>query len=246
MARLLQSAPPGNLLLAALSAGDRELLRPHLEPVSLDFGHVLLEPHRPIEHVVFLESGLSSDVATTGEGRPVECGLVGREGLVGVPVVLGTDRGVHSSFMQVGGRGLRIPREELWRAMEQSASLRRLLLNFAHVFMTHTAQSAACNARHKMDQRLARWLLLSHDRLEDDVVPLTHDYLALMLGVRRAGVTVELNAFEEAGMISRQRGEITIADREKLKHKSCPCYGIVRDEFERVLGSHARLNPQGT
>lgn len=232
-----------NLLLGALRPEDLDLLRPHLEAVSLPAGQVVLEPGKPIEHVVFLESGLSSDVAMAGEDRPVECGMVGRDGLVGAPVILGTDRGPHSSFMQVGGHGLRIARDELWRAMEQSVSLRRVLLNFIHVFMAHTAQSAACNARHTLDQRLARWLLLAHDRMEDDRIPLTHEYLSLMLGVRRSGVTVALGAAEAAGTIRRNRGVITVADREKLERSACPCYGIVRAESERVFGTSPRSGP---
>lgn len=226
-----------NLLLSTLSAEDLGLLQPHLEPVSLPTGHAVLEPGRPIEHVHFLETGLSSDVAMAGPDHPVECGMVGREGLVGLPVILGTDRGAHSSFMQVGGFGLRIGREALWHAMDESISLRRLLLNFAHVFTTATAQSAACNALHKLNQRLGRWLLMAHDRMEDDRVPLTHEYLSLMLGVRRSGVTVALRACQESGIIDQSRGVIIIKDRANLERMACACYGIIRSEAEWVFGS---------
>lgn len=224
-----------NRLLRALAAHDLDLLRPHLEPVPLPRGTVLLRPHEPIPYVYFLESGLSSDVAMTGEERPVECGLAGYDGLVGLPVLLGTDRGIHESIMQVGGHGHRIAAAELARAMDESASLRSLLLRFVHVFTSHSAQSSACNARHSIERRLAKWLLLSHDRMSDDRVPLTHEYLALMLGVRRAGVTVALHELEGEKLVRAARGQITVLDRPGLEARSCVCYAIVRREAERVL-----------
>jgi CRP-like cAMP-binding protein len=220
---------------------DLERLQPHLEPVDLPQGTVLLRPHEPILHVYFLDAGLSSDVAMAGGDRPVECGLAGFDGIVGLPVVLGTDRGIHESLMQVGGHGHRIAAAELRQAMDGSASLRRVLLNFAHVFTCLSAQTAACNARHGIAQRLARWLLLSHDRMADDRVPLTHEYLALMLGVRRAGVTVALHELEGEKLIQAQRGLITITNRRGLEARSCGCYGIVTNEVERVLGPAGRL-----
>lgn len=224
-----------NRLLRALDARDLDQLQPHLEAVPLPRGTVLLRPHEPIAHVHFLESGLSSDVAMTGEERPVECGLAGYDGLVGLPVLLGTDSGIHESIMQVGGHGHRIASSELVRAMDESASLRHLLLRFVHVFTSQSAQSAACNARHSIERRLAKWLLLSHDRMEDDRVPLTHDYLALMLGVRRAGVTVALHELEGERLVRATRGQIVILDRPRLEARSCVCYRIVRHEAERVL-----------
>ena len=231
------SPPFKNRLLAALEPHDRERLGPHLEPVQLPQGTVLLCPHEPIPYVHFLEAGLSSDVAVTGHDRPVECGLAGCEGLVGLPVLLGTDRGIHESVMQVGGHGYRIASAELRRAMEESPSLRRLLLNFAHVFTCLSSQTAACNARHSIEQRLARWLLLSHDRMSDDKVPLTHEYLALMLGVRRAGVTVALHELEGEKLVRAGRGLITITDRPGLEARACGCYRVVEREAERVLGA---------
>lgn len=232
------SASSGNLLLAALAPSDRELLGPHLEAMPLPLSMVLLQPHAPIEHVYFLTAGLASDVAMTGEDRPVECGLIGVDGLVGLPIVLGTDRGVHESLMQIDGHGYRIRSDALQRALEESAGLRRVLLNYAHAFMAQTGQSAACNARHGIEQRLARWLMMAHDRMPDDRVPLTHDYLALMLGVRRAGVTVALHELEGERLVRGGRGHITVLDRPRLERKSCVCYGLVKQEFERVLGSN--------
>ena len=239
------STPFKNRLLAALAPHDLERLRPHLEPVQLPQGTVLLCPHEPVPYVHFLEAGLSSDVAVTGHDRPVECGLAGCEGLVGLPVVLGTDRGIHESLMQVGGHGHRVASAELRRAMEESPSLRRLLLNFAHVFNCLSSQTAACNARHSIEQRLARWLLLSHDRMGDDRVPLTHEYLALMLGVRRAGVTVALHEIEGEKLVRTGRGLITVTDRPGLEARACGCYAIVVREAERVLGTGGSVREGG-
>jgi CRP-like cAMP-binding protein len=238
------SPPPrrfANRLLAALAADDLDLLQPHLEPVDLPHGTVLLRPREPIPYVYFLEAGLSSDVAIGGDRRPAECGLAGFEGLIGLPVVLGTDRGIHESRMQVGGHAHRIASSELRRVIDQSAVLRRLLLSFAHVFTSQAAQTAACNARHAIEQRLARWLLLSHDRMIDDRVPLTHEDLALMLGVRRAGVTVALHELEGEKLVRAGRGQITIVDRAGLEARSCGCYRIVTDEAERVLGGSSAI-----
>jgi CRP-like cAMP-binding protein len=235
--------PPGNWLLAALSSADRELLKPHLHPVTLPLGKRLIAPGEPIEFVYFLEAGLGSDIAVVGEGeRPVECGLVGREGLIGMPVVLGTDRGVHASEIQVAGGGLRIASSDLGRAMDRSASLRATLFGYVHYFMSHTAQTAACNARHSLSQRLARWLLMSHDRLVGDVVPLTHDYLSIMLGVRRAGVTQAIHVLEGDKLIKAVRGQITVLNRAGLEKACCACYGIVNRELDRVVGSMVRCD----
>jgi CRP-like cAMP-binding protein len=231
------STPFKNRLLAALAPHDRERLLPHLEKVELPQGTVLLRPNEPIAYVHFLEAGLSSDVAVTGHDRPVECGLAGCEGLVGLPVILGTDRGIHESLMQVGGHGHRIASAELRRAMDESPSL----LNFAHVFTCLSSQTAACNARHSIEQRLARWLLLSHDRMGDDRVPLTHEYLALMLGVRRAGVTVALHELEGEKLVRAGRGLITVTDRPGLEARACGCYRVVEREAERVMGGQSAV-----
>jgi CRP-like cAMP-binding protein len=169
-----------------------------------------MTPELPIEHVNFLEAGLVSDLASAGQGRGrwVECGLIGRDGVVAMPAVLGLDRGAHLSTVQIGGAGLRLSVAELWRAMDRSASLRRVLLCYAHVFMTQTAQSAACNARHTIVERLARCLLMAHDRIDDERIPLTHEFLSLMLGTRRMGVTEALHILESGGSIRSKRARV--------------------------------------
>jgi CRP-like cAMP-binding protein len=226
----------GNWLLDCLSKADRALLEPHLQRVDLPLGRRLVSPGQPIDDVHFLAAGLGSDIALSGDDdKPVECGMVGREGLVGIPVILRSDRGVHASEMQVGGYGYRIEAGALWRAMDESAGLRHALLRYAHYFMSHTAQTAACNARHGLSQRLSRWLLMSHDRLDGDEVPLTHEYLSIMLGVRRAGVTQAIHLLEGERLIKAVRGQITVLHRPGLEAASCACYGIVRRELDRVF-----------
>jgi CRP-like cAMP-binding protein len=230
-----QTASTRNRILAALSAADAERLRPHLERVSLPLHQVLIERHQPIEHVHFLEAGLSSDTATTDQGEEMEVGMIGREGLVGLAVVHEMDRTSNRSFMQVGGEGLRMRAGELLRAMDESASLRRILNRYAHAFLAQASQSVGCAGRHKLDKRLARWLLTAHDRLEGDDLPLKHEYLGLMLGVRRAGVTVALGTLQKQGIIAQRRGHVVILDRPRLEAASCPCYGIVKAEYDRAL-----------
>ncbi|MEJ1160234.1 Crp/Fnr family transcriptional regulator [Prosthecomicrobium sp. N25] len=227
-----------NRLLAALEAETFEAIRPDLEPTDLPLDMILLQPREPIRWVYFLESGLSSDVAMVSEERGVECGLAGFDGLAGIPVLLGMDRGIHTSVMQVGGTGHRMAAGRLRVAMDAHPDLRRVLLAYVHIFLTQSAQSAACNARHSVEQRLARWLLMSSDRTADPEVPLTHAYLSLMLGIRRAGVTVAIHVLEGEGLIRSMRGRTTIRDRAGLERRSCSCYRLVRDEQLRVFAAH--------
>ena len=225
-----------NRILTALSADDAERLRPHLEYVSLPLHQVLIEAHRPIEHVHFLESGISSDTATTDQGEETEVGMIGREGLVGVPIIHEMESTSNRSFMQVAGTGLRMKARELHRAMQESASLRRILNRYSHAFLAQASQSVGCAGRHKLDKRLARWLLTAQDRLDGDDLPLTHAYLGLMLGVRRAGVTVALKTLQTNGIVDQRRGHVIILDRPRLEVASCPCYSIVKAEHDRALG----------
>ena len=225
-----------NCILTALPAADAERLRPRLERVFLPLHQVLIERHQPIEHVHFLEAGLASDTAATDQGEEMDVGMIGREGLVGTPIILDTDSTSNRSFMLVAGEGLRIRADHLREVLEESRSLRRVLNRYGHAFLAQTSQAAGCNARHKLAQRLARWLLGAHDRLDGDDLPLTHEFVGLMLGVRRAGVTVALKALENDGIIEQRRGHIIVADRPRLEAASCPCYGIVKAEYERALG----------
>ena len=205
-----------NRILSTLSAADLAILRPDLETVALELRQVLEVANTPITHSCFIERGLASVIAGDKRKR-LEVGLIGFEGMTGIAVVLGNDRSPHENFMQVAGEGKRISSERLRAAMQQSSSMQRVFLNFAHSFMVQTANTALSNGTGSIEERLARWLLMAHDRLEGDEIPLTHEFLSLMLGVRRAGVTVALNYLEGKGVISLSRGQIVVLDREGLK-----------------------------
>jgi CRP-like cAMP-binding protein len=215
-----------------------ERLRPHLQRIEVSRRAILQEAHRPIEHVHFIERGVASIFARTHRDGPVEVSLVGRFGLVGVSVVLGTARSPHRCLMQMDGETLRISARALSEALDESASLRRQLLNYVHVLLIQNAQAVLCNARHEVVERLARWLLLARDRLDDDLIPVTHDLLSMMLGVRRAGITDALALLERAGAVRRERGAVAIGDRAALEQHACECYRIIATEFQRLLETH--------
>jgi CRP-like cAMP-binding protein len=183
-----------NRLLASLSTGDFDLLEPHLEPVTLGRRKILERPNRRIDAVYFPEAGFTSVVAVQSKGKQVEVGLIGREGMTGLPMVLGNHRSPHATYVQVSGKGKCVPATELRKAIQTSVSLRDSLLKFVQAFGVQTTHTAICNAQAKLEVRLARWLLMAHDRIGDDTLPLTHEFLSLMLAVRRPGVTEALHA----------------------------------------------------
>jgi signal transduction histidine kinase len=192
--------PDGGRLLALLSADDRSRLQPHLVPLELPVGKHLERPKKRIDAVYFLDSGFASVVAIQFK-KDVEVGLIGREGMSGVSVVLGDNRSSHSTYIQAADEGHSIPARELRNAVQASESLRNLLLKYVQAFVSQTTQTAICNAQSKLDQRLARWLLMAHDRIGDDLLPLTHEFLSLMLAVRRPGVTEALAALKKLRLI---------------------------------------------
>src|SRR5829696_1355407 len=206
-----------NRLLTTLSPADFSVLERQLEPVPLPVRTCLVEPNTPIEHVYFLEQGIASVVATTLPGRRIEAGMVGREGLTGIPVLLGADRTPLECFIQTPGEGLRIRTDDLRQAMAASPSLHQHLLRFVQAFMIQMGQTALSNGCHSLEQRLARWLLMCHDRVDGDDLSTTHEFLSLMLGVRRAGVTIALQALEDREIIATKRGQITVLNRARLE-----------------------------
>jgi CRP-like cAMP-binding protein len=210
------SASSKNRILSRLSAADMALLRPDLESIELPLRYVCEEANKPITHSYFIEYGLASIVAANGHKR-LEVGLIGCEGMTGLPVVLGNDRSPNETFMQVAGDGTRITADKLREAILQSRSLERALLGFAHRFMNQTASTALSNGTATVEERLARWLLMANDRLRGDEVPLTHEFLSLMLGVRRAGVTVALHYLQHRALIRIARKRIVITDRTGLE-----------------------------
>jgi CRP-like cAMP-binding protein len=225
-----------NQLLASLSTDDLDLLERHLETVNLGLRKQLEKPNKRIEAVYFPESGFASVVAVQSNGKQVEVGLIGREGMTGLPIVLGNHRSPHSIYIQAAGTGKCIPSKELRAATRSSLSLRDSLLKYVQAFGVQTTHTAISNARARMDVRLARWLLMAHDRIGDDTLPLTHEFLSLMLGVRRPGVTEALDGLRKRGLISYKRGAITVRDRKGLERTAGDAYGVPEAEYRRLIG----------
>ena len=232
-----RTPPRQNRLLTALPSPDYELLQPHLEPVRLTYRRSLYSANKRIDFVYFVETGVCSLVNTMQDGSASEVGTIGNEGLVGLPIVLGDMQAPTSVYVQVPGTGTRMKASDFWDAMEESATLRRSMLHYAHAFFNQVAQSAACNTFHSLDQRCCRWLLMTHDRMDTNEFLLTHEFLAMMLGVRRAGVTEAAGALQRDGLIRYKRGLITILDKKALQKRSCECYAVAKAEFDRLLGA---------
>jgi CRP-like cAMP-binding protein len=236
-----QSVPaPRNRLLAALSSDDLAQLWPRLEAVELPFHKVLHAPGEPIESVYFPEAGYVSMLAYMEDGDAAEVGLIGCEGFIGLPVLLGADSDEVEAMVQLPGTALRIDVQAFRDELERVPALRTLLLRYALVHHGQVVRTAACNGRHHVDQRLARWLLMAHDRSKEDEFAMTHEFLSMMLGVRRAGITVAAGQFQKAGFIHYERGRIEITDRPGLESITCECYGIVRRASDRLLGTPKR------
>ncbi|GJE25498.1 hypothetical protein LKMONMHP_0336 [Methylobacterium organophilum] len=226
-----------NRLLALLSKDDLALLEPHLEPFNAPLGTVLVEPDQPILHAHFPETGLCSVIAASREGSRIEIGLFGRDGFGSAALALGSDRIPHQIFMQVGGGGQRIRTDLLKRAIEASPTLRALLLRYAQTFLVQIAQTALANASAPVEERLARWLVMYHDRQDGEVLSITHELLSMMLGVRRPTVTVALQMLEGAGLIQAKRGRIIVLNRARLIKAAGEAYGPAESEYERLIGS---------
>ena len=225
-----------NHLLGRLPADEFQALRPLLTTVRLASKQSLAEPGQPIQHVYFPHDAVLSMSTTDATGGSVEVGSVGCEGLAGLPVLLGTDRSIGRLIAQIGGDADRMDADALQREVTRLPELRRMLLLYTQAFLTQVAQSTACNRLHSAERRLARWLLICRDRLGRDDLPITHETIAHMLGVRRATVTEAAGNLQQHGMIRYRRGVVTILRRERLEMASCECYREVRAEFDRLLG----------
>jgi CRP-like cAMP-binding protein len=223
-----------NRVLASLSVVDLERLTPHLFPVNLPMNQTLYDPHQEVESVYFLEEGICSIVATMETGVSVEVGIIGRDGFVGIPAVLGTGQFPHRCFMQIPGCGYRLKARILIEQCEVSRQLHLCLLRSIQPLLVQTAQTAACNRVHELHERLARWLLMCHDRIQVDRMPITQEFLAMMLGTRRSTVTVAAGILQKAGFIAYTRGHVTIQDYAGLKGTTCECYQTVTDEYVRL------------
>jgi len=212
-----------NRILSRLSPADLGLLEPHLEPVDLSVHRLLEGRNRRIDYVYFIEAGFA--VVANGSGKPsIEVGIIGREGMTGLAIVMGYQRASHDTYIQAAGKGQRIRAAKLREADERSNTLHRAMLHYAYAYLLQTTTTALANRLSKIEERLARWLLMAHDRVDGDRLPLTHEFLSLRLGVRRAGVTTALQALERKALISRKRANIHILDREGLKKQSNGTY----------------------
>jgi CRP-like cAMP-binding protein len=224
-----------NRILEALPAEDLDALRSHMEDVALDLHTPLIRPNEPIGDVWFPTTSLASLVTVLEDGSTVEGGSVGREGMVGIPVILSATHTPMETVVQVPGRAMRLPAAVLMKQFEKSRGMQTLLHRYVHSLFIIASQSTACNRKHQVEERLARWLLMSSDGIGSHEVAITHEYLATMLGVRRPGVTDAALKLQEEGLINYRRGGTTIVDREGLIRRACECYRVVKAEQDRVF-----------
>lgn len=225
-----------NRLLQLLAPKDYERLRPHLHRVPLASRQTLYGANEPLSFVYFIETGVGSLVNTMKNGDASEVGTIGNEGIVGLPLVLGDRRSPTTVYIQVPGSGLRMNAERFNRELARSPSMREAMLRYVHAFFNQVAQSAACNQFHTIHRRCCRWMLMTHDRMESDEFLLTQQFLAMMLGVQRTGVSAAAGALQRDGFIRYRRGIVTILDRAGLERASCEFYGVSKQEFDRLLG----------
>ena len=236
-----QAASP-NILIQMMPPDDFALVRPYFKRVSLEHNRVLSVANEPIEHIYFPEDGIVSITGTCFEDRKTEVGIVGREGLTGIAVLLGVDQTPHDTFVQVEGKSaLRIEVEALRKAIDQSASLHSLLLRYVQTFIVQSGHSTITNAHYHLEARLARWLLMCHDRIDGDEIRLTHQFMSMMIAAQRTGVTVCLHNLEAAGMIRSQRSRVVILNRSALTDLAGGAYGTPEAEYRRLIRPFGRL-----
>jgi CRP-like cAMP-binding protein len=234
MSQIEQSAVR-NRLLTSLPSADFGRLAASLTPVTLTLRQNLLEADEPIEAAYFVETGMVSYLAFLEGGEAIEVGIIGSEGMVGIPLILGVDSASAGAIVQMEGTALRISPAALRQAFNGSEAVRTRLLRYMQALYTQVSQTAVCNGHHGLEERLARWLLMAHDRVEGDRFAMTHEFMAMMLGVRRSGVTVTAGTLKQAGLISYANGQMTVLDRPGLESVACECYGTVQRQFEQIL-----------
>jgi CRP-like cAMP-binding protein len=222
-------------MLSQLPADEFAVLAKHLVPMELPLEKRLSEPNQPIEFLYFLNTGLISTDAVTEKGEQVEVGLIGREGFAGLPALLDQPQMSHSVIMQGAGDGYRIRSSVVRAEFLKGGTLQKLVHAFAYLQLVQITQSVLCNRMHEVESRLARWLLSSADRMESEFLHLTQEFLSQMLGVQRSTVTVAAGDLQRNGIIGYSRGRIHILDRPALTAKSCECYGIVNNAYNRLL-----------
>ncbi len=226
------NAKTGNRLLDALPPKSFRRLQPYLESVAL----VLAEPVYATEHVYFPISGMISVVATMTDRTPVEIGMIGREGMYRVSAILSDHKPFLTAMVQLAGRALRLKTRVLRQEMQVDVRVQQLLQRYAQAMLSYLAQSAACNGVHMLEQRVARWLLACRDRADADTFAVTHEFLAMNLGVRRPSVTLAAQSLQQNGLITYNHGTMTVLDRHGLEAASCDCYRVIQNEFACLLG----------
>lgn len=238
---------PRNILLAALPPPAWAAVAPHLTREALDRDQVLIRARERIREVWFPEGGIASVASRNHDGQTVEIGLLGREGTTCVPLLLGSDTAPHDVFMQVNGAtGLRMDALRFLAAADAVPAFRAVMLRYVYTILAQTSESAMSNARQRMEARLARWLLMCHDRMEGDEIPLTHRFMAMMVAAERSSVTVSLHVLEGAGLIRSTRGRVLITDRERLEDLAGDGYGACEHEYRRLIapfGKGPRAQP---
>ena len=233
--RALAPDPRRNHLLAALPDNERQQWMAHLEPVTLELGQVLNEPERPLSHVYFPTTAMVSLLYVTESGASAEVAVVGREGIVGISLFMGSDITPSQAVVQSGGQGFRLKGSAIKEAFNRSAPVMLLLLRYTQALISQVAQTAVCNRHHCLDQQLSRLLLLSLDRQPGSELVMTQELIANRLGVRREGVTEAALKLQAAGVIRYARGHIHVLDRTGLERRACECYGVVHREYNRLL-----------
>jgi CRP-like cAMP-binding protein len=210
-----------------------------MEPVVLALGGVVYEANRRIEHLLFPTGAVVSLVYTAENGATAEVVLVGKEGVVGMPVLLGGESWPYRATAQVAGEGWRLPAEAAQEEFRRCGAFHLAVLRYTQALLAQISQTAVCNCLHPIEKRLCRWLLLARDRVSSDEILVTQELIAHMLGVRREGVAVAASRLQRAGLIHYARGHIVVRDRAGLEAGTCECYRVIRGEFDRLLGSHA-------
>ena len=224
----------GNHILNALPPEDFERLLPDLEVMDMPSGKILYHPDEPIDYVYFPDTAMISVVTMTAEGQSVEAGVIGREGVAGFNILMGVDSMPNENIVQLPGSGRRLATATLKREFERGGALQKLALRFIHAVMIQLGQSTLCNRLHSNEERLSRWLLMSHDRATSNELKLTQEFLAIMLGANRATVTLSAIALQSAGYIKYARGQITVTNRCGLEDFTCVCYSAVKREYDRL------------
>ena len=236
MARAISASfPRRNRLLELLPPADYKRIFPRLKLVPLEHHQILFQARAVVKHVYFPVRGVASYLTVMESGAAIEVGSVGYEGVIGASAALVAPNSPHQVIIQVPGEGLRIEARVLVEEVGGSEQFRKLLARYEAAFLAQISQSVACNGLHQVGKRCCRWLLITHDRIDGDDMPLTHEFLGMMLGVRRASVTEVLGDLRDRGLIKYSRGVITVLDRKGLEAAACECYGVVEEEYDRLF-----------